>query len=63
MDKIRGLIFDKQCSLCGYDIEMCSYVVQEDRKNYETLSHLSCYMDNISKDALKLNIEECKKRN
>ena len=58
MDKIRDLVYEKQCSLCGYEIEMSSYVVQENKEKYEVISHLSCYLNNMSKVALEMEIEE-----
>ena len=58
MEKIRDLIYEKKCSLCGYEIEMSSYVAQDNKEKYEVISHLSCYLNNMSKVALELEIEE-----
>ena len=58
MDKIRYLIYEKKCSLCGYEIEMSSYIVQDTKEEYEVVSHLSYYLSNMSKVALEMEIEE-----
>lgn len=49
MDKVRLLVMDEQCSLCGFDIEMSSYVVEETKTKCEVISHLRCYLESKEK--------------
>lgn len=58
MEEVRVKVFEKQCSLCGYDIEMSDYVVSETEEEYEVISHLSCYLNALSKVALEKKLEE-----
>lgn len=38
MDELKLLVFDKQCSWCGYDIEMNYFVIKGDE-----IIRLECY--------------------
>lgn len=43
MEKIRILVWDKQCSQCHYDIEMQGYVVINKGDTIEELWCIDCY--------------------
>lgn len=57
-DKARDELYELQCKICGYDIEMASVILLENRKVSNEVVHLTCFLDNLSKVAAERELEE-----
>lgn len=44
-DELRGIAFDSQCDVCGYDIEMQSFVLVNEDDLIDELICMSCYKE------------------
>lgn len=57
-DKARSELYELQCKICGYDIEMESVILLENKKVSNEVVHLTCFLDNLSKVAAERILEE-----